>query len=183
MDDKTIAAIILPISMGSLSRKQMTSYNGREFKLTLHQRTQLWQDPVLSRFVWVFPSEELEHSERFYIELRRICRKDGFRVDFPSLHGGDQFEWFRQNGYMGWGTGNVVTSDIGRPVDFVRGPYEQVVLPHCKKWKKVVSGTDRHSGELLKCNECWPCRKLRAVYPEMFERELDCECSETLKCR
>jgi hypothetical protein len=142
MDKKTIAAMVVPLATGSLARKEMTSHNGRSFALTHHQSTQLLQDLVLSRYVWIYPSEGWDLVEQFYQTLKKVCGKDRFKVSFPSLHGGDNFEDFRQTIYVGWGYGSIVTSDVGRPVDFVSNDYDGVVLPHCKKWKKMVSGSE-----------------------------------------
>jgi hypothetical protein len=176
MDKKTIAATVVPLATGSLARKEMNSHNGRSFALTHHQSTQLLQDPVLSRYVWIYPSEGWDLVEQFYQTLKKVCGKDRFKVSFPSLHGGDNFKDFRQTTYMGWGSGSIVTSDVGRPVDSVSNDYDGVVLPHCKKWKKMASGSERHSGDLRECASCWPCMKLRAVYPEFFDQGLECEC-------
>ena len=176
VDKKTIAAITALLFTGSFARKEMTSCNGRQFMLTHHQRTQLLQDPVLSQYVWVYPREEWELVEQFYQTLEQVCGKDGFKVSLPSLHGGDNFEGFRQTGYMGWDSGSIITSDVGRPVDFVSNDCDGDVLPNCKKWKKMASGSERHSGDWRECTSFWPCMKLRAIYPEFFDQDLECEC-------
>ena len=61
LDDKTIAAMILPMSTASVSRKKLTGnemgLDDRMFKLSSIQRGQLWRDNILSRFTWVWPED------------------------------------------------------------------------------------------------------------------------------
>lgn len=72
---------------------------------------------------------------------------------------------FQRDGCTGWGLGSVIVSDMGRAVDFVKGRYEDVRLPHCGEWKerkKEACGGMTGAG----IKPCCACRKLKAVYPE-----------------
>lgn len=99
--------------------------------------------------------------------MQRLAGEDEFNVDFPSIHGGDHMRSFQRDGRTGWGLGSVVVSDVGRAVDFVKGRYEDVILPHCGEWreqkKEACSSTN---GEGSK--QCCAYRKLKAVCPEFF---------------
>jgi hypothetical protein len=167
-----IAAIILPMKRTSVSRKKLTQAANRKdrrnFVLSPHQRRQLWQDEVLGRFVWVWPEDRCDRPSEFLRYVQRLAREDGFHVDFPSIHGGDHMRSFQRDGRTGWGLGSVIVSDVGRAVNFVKGRYEDVRLPHCGEWKeqrKEVYGITDGEGSKL----CCACRKLRAVYPEFFQ--------------
>ena len=175
LDDKTIAAMILPMrtASASASKKKLTKAanprDGRAFKLSSHQRAQLWQDEVLSRFIWVWPADGCEGSSAFLRCMQKLTEADGFKLAFPSLHGGDHFKRFRPGGDLGWGTGSVVTSDMGRRVDFIKEPIENVTLPDCKKWKMMRASKSECTGNNATGRPCWPCKKLRSVCAEFFE--------------
>lgn len=171
-DTRTIATLILNMDTASLCRKEATEGNGKEFQLTVHQRSQLWQHCILSRFAWTYPSEDADNVDDFWEELVELCARDGFRVALPSLHGGDHLDTFE--GGAGWDQGTIVGSDIGRAVGFVEGEYEDVRLSpeYSKKWKKMA-GTSTHTELAAKCTSCWPCQKLRAVYPESFSANIN----------
>lgn len=175
LDDKTIAVMILPMSRSSVSKKKLTKAanckDKRSFTLGPYQRRQLWQDDVLGRFVWVWPGDECDRSSEFLRYIQKSASEDEFHIDFPSLHGGDHMRSFQRDGRTGWGLGSVVTSDVGRAVDFVRGRYEDVRLPHTEVWteqKAEVCGSLTGQGT----TRCWACRKLRAVHPEFFQSDL-----------
>jgi len=57
-DTRTIAAFIVNMDTSGLSRKEATEKEGKEFQLTVHQQSQLWQEDVSSRFMWAYPSED-----------------------------------------------------------------------------------------------------------------------------
>lgn len=171
LSSSTIAAIILPMKSSSVTKKKLTKASNRKdrrtFALSSHQRRQLWQDEVLGRFVWVWPEDHCDQSSQFLRCVQRLASEDGFQVDFPSLHGGDHMRSFQRDGRTGWGLGSVVTSDVGRAVDFVKGRYDEVSLPHCEEWKEQKTRScGSANGEDTNC--CCACQKLRAVYPEFF---------------
>ncbi|KAH7092414.1 hypothetical protein FB567DRAFT_545565 [Paraphoma chrysanthemicola] len=151
-DDKTVAAMFLPLGNGSLSQKASTVELGRSFKLSHKQRSKLLEDEILSRFSWVYPGPALDSAE-FILRLQELAKVDGFRVSFPSLHGGDNFGVFNFEGSLGWGTGNIVSSNIGRPMsrrdninnDF--GPPHQ--LPTFEPWKRLSRAKPRSTRDTI----------------------------------
>lgn len=168
----TIAAIILPMRQSSVSKKKLTKAvnlkDKRTFMLSPHQRRQLWQDEALGRFVWVWPEDCCDRSSEFLRCVQSMAGEDGFNVDFPSIHGGDHMRSFQRDGRTGCGLGSVVSSDAGRAVDFVKGRYDDVRLPHCGEWreqKKEACGSTNDKGS----KPCCACRKLKAVCPEVFQ--------------
>jgi hypothetical protein len=90
-DDHTIAAMFLPMPTSALAMKSKTREDGRTFTLSLHQRRQLLQDEVLGRFTWVFPGHA-DDITQFMARVQHFAAADGFKVSFPSLHGGDHFD-------------------------------------------------------------------------------------------
>jgi hypothetical protein len=166
--------MFLPLGSGSLSPKASTVKWGRSFKLSHNQRSKLLEDEVLSRFTWVYPGSA-ELSAEFILQLQKLAKVDGFRVSFPSLHGGDNFDVFNFNGSLGWGTGSIVSSNIGRPIslhdntnnDF--GPPHQ--LPTFGFWKRLSRGEPRlwedESQPSPHC-PCWPCKNMGAICPSLF---------------
>jgi len=171
-DDKTIAVMFLPMGEGSLAKKSNVEDEGRSFKLSLHQRTQLLQDDVLGRFTWVFPTTPYDCRD-FMRKVQELAAADGFKIAFPSLHGGDHFDDYR--GTLGWGTGSIVASNVTRSLKFIDSsdrPMDN--FPECGAWRKMHSaffGPQWASeGTLLMCWPCWPCKKLRSVCPEYFAK-------------
>lgn len=114
---------------------------------------------------------DADDVDEFWEELVKICAKDGFRVAMPSLHGGDHLNTLQDG--TGLGQGTIIGSDVGRSVRFVRGKYEDVRLSSgcSKKWKKTAS-KQVHTEPASECMSCWPCWKLRAAYPEFFDKAL-----------
>lgn len=169
-DAHTIAVLILNMDTSSLGEKTATEEDGKEFLLTVQQRSQLWRDSLLDRFTWSYPSEDPDNILHFAGHLVELCAKDGFRIYMPSLHGGDHMN--KQDDGCGWGMGTVIGSDIGRPVHFVKGEYEDVRLDleYSKKWKKMATRLV-HTEPAEECASCWPCRKLRAVFPEFYDKD------------
>ena len=171
-DDKTIAAMFLPMGEESLAEKSNVEDRGRSFKLSLHQRTQLLQDEVFGRFTWVFPTAPYDTWEFMY-KVQELAAADGFKVSFPSLHGGDHFDNYW--GTLGWGTGSIVASNITRPLKFIDSsdrPMED--FPKCGAWRKMHPANDLkcvYESAPPPCWPCWPCKKLRGVCPEYFTKE------------
>lgn len=62
LNDKIIAAMILPMKSSSVFKKRpikgANEDDDRKFALNSNQRRQLWQDKVLSRFVWMWPADK-----------------------------------------------------------------------------------------------------------------------------
>lgn len=165
-DDKTIAAIVFPLDAEALSCKDGTEVNGKKFMLSKYQRVQLWQDTALRHFTWIYPAEDLDEHENFLASIKTAAEQDGYEITFPTLYGGDHFD---QHG-SGWGDKSEIGSDIARPVDAVRGNYDEVEFVTGEKWRKVARADGQvHIGGSEPCTSCWPCRKLRAVYPGINE--------------
>jgi hypothetical protein len=108
-DSKTIAAMFVLLPDGSIASKRHTEVDGKSFKLSVHQRTQLLQDDVLGRFTWVFP-DEADDAWNFVWRVRLLAGIDGYSLSYSSLHGGDAFDGF--GGEIGWGTGSTVASNV-----------------------------------------------------------------------
>ena len=167
-DDKTIAAIILPVDTDGLSCKDATEVDGKEFVLSKHKRTQLWEDKALRNFTWIWTAEPMEDTYKYFlISLQIAVQEDGFDTTFPTLHGGDHVA--HKNGNCR-GDCTEIASDIARPVLEVRGKYEEVKFINCKKWRKVaMTQGQKHDGGPVPCRSCWRCRKLRGICPGVDE--------------
>lgn len=175
-DSKTIAAMFLLMPDKSVAKKACTEVDGKPFKLSVHQRTQLLQDDVLGRFTWVYPGtrpEEIWKYGAFMFQLRRLAHVDGYTVRFPSLQGGDAFDDFA-GGEIGWGSGSILASNITRPIAFANeGGQCPKKLPKCGRWKQMHTTTTlvwHGKGEPPACWPCLPCGKLHALCPEFFLR-------------
>jgi nicotinic acid mononucleotide adenylyltransferase len=165
-DDKTIAAIVLPLDTESLSSKAVTEVDDKKFILSKYKRAQLWKGTALRHFTWIYTAEHLDDYEDILLSLTNALQQDGFMITFATLYGGDHI---RKLG-SGWGGCAEIGSDVARPVKGVRGGYEEVKFTHCKKWRKVAMTQGQiHVGGPVPCRSCWPCRKLRGIYPRLDE--------------
>jgi hypothetical protein len=168
-DDHTIATLIVPMDDANVARKAATEGSGKSFILTHYQRSQLWQDPILNRFAWVYPGDLHDYTE-FRTKVAELAAADGFRLNFVTCYGSDHFEDGRVPGSR-----SVATSDVTRAVEFVsHGGRRLKKLDDCRPWKKMRKASRlQWEGEPPGCWPCWPCRKMRGVVPEFFEAGLD----------
>lgn len=128
-DEKTIAAIILPVDIEDLSSKAATRLDDRRRILSKDKRIQLWQDTCLRHFTWVRFTENLDDYLDFFISLKVPVEQDGCVITFPTLYGG---------GHVGrrgnrWGNYAEIVSDVARSAGDVRGSFEVVKFVNCKK--------------------------------------------------
>jgi hypothetical protein len=166
-DDHTIATLIVPMPDDSVARKAATEGSGKSFILTHYQRSQLWQDPFLNRFTWVYPGDLDDYTE-FRTRAVELAAQDGFRLNFITCYGSDHFEDGRVPGRR-----SVVSSDVARAIEFVsHGGRRLKKLKDCWPWKKkgkAVGLKWEEKGEAPECWPCWPCKKMRGVVPEFFK--------------
>jgi hypothetical protein len=168
-DASTIAVLIFALPDESLSRKQNTpNHTGKDFKLSHFQRRQLWKDDILSRFTWVFPSDDSGDAQIFMRTVQRLAWRDGCDASFPTLYGGDHIS--REDVPWGWNGGTWVISGVTRAVDFAPtldydDGDEPLRLKGCGRWKKMQQEEwefrEEHDSRF--CWPCWPCQKLIAV--------------------
>lgn len=165
-DDKTIAAMILPMADDRCEGKAHTE----TFTFTKEQRAQLWYDEVLMRFAWVFPGTHRD-VKKFMYSMKEFAKEDGFRLSFTALCGADHA---RLDGMLGrsWGTGSVITSDITRPSELmVAGYAKPCPVLGCEEWYEIWSARGVHpiEGVAASC-PCWACWKLSRVCPELWSK-------------
>ena len=144
------------------SKESITDKKGKDFKLTHLQRGQLWKDDLLSRLTWVFPSGSGQDVQLVMELVKSLAKRDGFKIAFPTLYGGDHIA--KDDVPWGWIGGTCVVSDVTWAVDFAPEDYDENELQQlkdcgrCKKMKQVVwvFNTGRESKH---CWPCWPCWK------------------------
>ncbi|RMZ68510.1 Rossmann-like alpha beta alpha sandwich fold [Pyrenophora seminiperda CCB06] len=175
-DASTVAVMIRPTG-GVGGKPYLHSEEGRHFQLTQSQRGALWQDDLLSRFSWIM-SGTSETAHRFMNSIVALARHDGFRISFDVLTGGDH----PLSSHPAFWPDHVhrnITSDITRDVFFVDATDGQDprVLDFCvcSPWEDVpppaVSTWEGEEGdEKPACWPCWPCHKMKAVFPEGFDK-------------
>ncbi|KAF2822700.1 hypothetical protein CC86DRAFT_385620 [Ophiobolus disseminans] len=103
----------------------------------------------------------------FYEKVRELALADGYKISFPSLHGGDQFDSFTRD--IGWGTGSVVTSDLARPLKLIENGEKFPMCGRLRQVRATPTVSWDHEGTPP---SCWPCKKFRTVCPEYFSREV-----------
>ncbi|EDU43723.1 hypothetical protein PtrSN002B_004878 [Pyrenophora tritici-repentis] len=172
-DASTIAALILPVRTLS-GKSYLSNADGRNFRLTYSQRSELWQDDLLSRFSWIFPGGGHRNMSSFIDLLKVSVENDGFKISFLELSGAE----YAYSLGMIWDK-NIptrITSSITRPVPFAEsnGVKEPQLrkLHGCGPWEDVPQEDLRWESEeeeKPKCWPCWPCHKMRKVFPEAFD--------------
>jgi hypothetical protein len=167
--------MFLPMKASSPAEKASTKGNGRSFTLSRHQRTQLLQDEVLTRFAWVF-SGSPDDSLGFMLQMQAYARKDGFRVSFPSLDSGNHID--NLGGELDWGRGSIVASNVTRSMRLCSNTCSNVgcpqQLPRCGLWTHVTPADPipwKGEGKRGAGCACLPCKKMRAICAEFFESE------------
>ncbi|KAH7377257.1 hypothetical protein BKA66DRAFT_588798 [Pyrenochaeta sp. MPI-SDFR-AT-0127] len=169
-DARTIAVMILP-GIHSSSPRPIAS-NGTSTILSSKRIMELWQDEILGRFAWVWPSERDDHV-LFVDKIIELARCDGFDLVFTTLIRSDHQRI--ESGAGGWGSGGVISSDITRPAGFLSETWASPRPLHgWSKWRHTSQASPflRISGpkEMVNCPQwpCWVCWKLGKYYPEYF---------------
>jgi hypothetical protein len=166
-DSHTIAAMLVP-ARDSVSKGCV---KGEAFTLTKIQRSVLLQDDLLSRFSWIY-GDDHKNINHFQDTMIRLANAEGYALSFTGLAGSDHYaigEHISNLG-LGWGTGDLVTSDVTRPSCLVVASGAQPMrLRGCERWRKILPAkSNSHKGRRW----CWPCWKFRVICPELAGKTL-----------
>lgn len=140
-----VAAIIIVLSDDSCRDK----LDGTDDRLlySLDERKKLWeQDTEFPDWACVVDGDKWDADETgIHTSLWNNVSKEGFELNLVTLIGPDYVSYAK--GASTCGNREVMTSDAGRPVDFV-GTNGLLQLPNCspwKKWKTCSANESNHS--------------------------------------
>ena len=106
-----IAAVICPVIPKKIKKKDLRDPSE---VLSESVRAKLWnQDPRFPKWAWVFPEQWISIYP-FTDRLREASKRDGFDIDFLSVHGSDHYSNGKAHQFPSWGCFECITSDISR---------------------------------------------------------------------
>jgi hypothetical protein len=106
-----IAAVICLIKPQKIKKKDLQDQTE---VLSESVRAKLWnQDPRFPEWAWILPAHWVG-IYAFTDRLRETSKKDGFDIDFLSVHGSDHYRNGKIHEFPSWGCFEYITSDMSR---------------------------------------------------------------------